>query len=156
MVTSFDSLKAFFEKPVCQAGTKPLRNGIEIALYINDDQTPKALIKQNNIVKVTSSVPKKPDFSFWVTDGAISTLNSLTTENLGEIGIEILKLMAHSDPAYKITVKVHIGVFDLIRNGYLGVIPLGGPSVMKYLASKGLGNIGKIREAISKMRQKHE
>ena len=60
--------------------------------------------------------------------------------------------MAHGDPTFRIKASVHIGAFDLLRNGYLGVLPLGGVTVMRFLSSKGLNGIGKIKDAIGRMR----
>jgi hypothetical protein len=151
MSSHFEVLKTFFEKPVCQAATKPLRDGVQIALHL-DGADPVTLEKQNGVIQVVNAAPKKADMSFWVPAGAIETLSKVETTDVGEVGVEILKLMAHSDPAYHMTAKVHIGVFDLLRHGYLGVLPLGGPTVMKFLGSKGFGNMNKIREAISRMR----
>lgn len=150
--STLDLLQSFFQRPVAQTGTRPLRDGVEIALYL-EDQGPVTLVKQNGQALVLNHAPqKKPDMTFHIPCEAAKTLSGLSTDDVGEVGVEILKLMAHSDPAHRVTAKVHIGAFDLLRNGYLGVIPLGGPTVMKFLASKGFNNIGKIRDAISRMR----
>jgi len=156
MTTAADSalvtqLKEFFSRPVCNAATKPLREGVQIAIYL-DDQGPVCLTKKNKAMTVETTAPAKPDMTFWVPAPAVATLTSLTTEDVGEIGVEILKLMAHDDAAHRISAKVHIGTFDLLRHGYLGVLPLGGPAVMKFLASKGLTGVGKIKDAISKLK----
>ena len=47
---------------------------------------------------------------------------------------------------------VFVGPFDFLTHGYLGILPLGGATVMKFLASKGFTGISKIRDAISKLR----
>jgi len=96
--------------------------------------------------------PKKADMTFHVPERALHELTATTTEDIGEIGIAILKLMAHSEPQMRVTAKVHIGLFDLLRNGYLGVLPLGGVPVTKFLASKGFNGVGKIKDAISRLR----
>ena len=60
--------------------------------------------------------------------------------------------MAHKDQEFRVLAKVHIGPFKLLRNGYFSILPLGGATVMKYLGAKGFGNIGKIKDAIARMR----
>jgi hypothetical protein len=60
--------------------------------------------------------------------------------------------MASADAACKVKAKVHVGIFDMLRKGYLGVLPLGGTAVMKYLGTKGFGSIGKVKDALSQMK----
>jgi hypothetical protein len=144
-------LREFFDRPLSQEATKPLRDGIEIAVYI-DKEGPATLGKNGGRAVVTDGIPAKPDMTFWVTTPALKQLNETKTEEIGEIGIALCKLMLSSDPNLQLKANVHIGLFDLLRNGYLGVIPLGGASLMKFLASHGFGSIGKIKDAISKLR----
>jgi len=147
----FIAIQGFFERGVAQRGTRSLRDGISIAIYL-DGKGPVTLTKRGGSVLILKELPEKPDMSFWIPGPAVKALESVTTEDVGELGVEILKLMAHSDETYRVTAKVHIGPFDLLRNGYLSVLPLGGPTVMKFLASKGFTGIGKIKDAISRMR----
>lgn len=144
-------LKSFFDRDVCQRATHPLRDGIEIAVFIGDSD-PVTLGKLNGRTAVTVDVPAKPDMSFWTSEKGIRELIATETSDIGEIGVAILKLMAHSDPEFRLKAKVHIGLFDLLRNGYLSVLPLGGSTVMKFLGTKGFGSMGKIKDAISRMR----
>ena len=61
-------------------------------------------------------------------------------------------LMLSQEESLRLKAKVHIGSFQLLRNGYLGILPLGGVTVMKFLASKGFSSIGKIKDAISNLK----
>lgn len=144
-------LQDFFERPVCQKGTGPLKNGIRIAIHVGD-AGPFTLEKINSRAFVRDSVPANPDMTFWVPPKALEELLGLNTEDVGDVGVAIIRLMAHSDPERKVTAKVHIGLFGIITGGYLGVLPLGGVTVMKYLASKGFTGIGKIKDAIQRLR----
>jgi hypothetical protein len=144
-------LSDFFSRDVCQRATKPLRDGIEIAVNLADAGT-MTLTKKGGRMRAEPRTPGKPDMTFQVPERALHELTATTSEDIGEIGIAILKLMAHSDAQMRVTAKVHIGLFDLLRNGYLGVLPLGGAPVMKFLGSKGFNGIGKIKEAISRLR----
>jgi len=144
-------LKKFFDKPVSQTGTKPLKNAIEVAIYI-EGEGPVTLTKKDGVAIILAQAPTAPDMTFWVSMKALQELNEIQTQDVGDIGVGILKLMAHGDPGFKIKAKVHIGLFTLLRNGYLNVLPLGGPAVMKFLATKGFTGIGKIKEAISHLK----
>lgn len=144
-------LKDFCDKNVFQAATKPLKDGVAIAAYV-DHAGPVTLLRKNGRTLVVDEAPEKPDITVEIPDKALEQLQTQTTEDVGEIGVELLKLMAHNDPVYRIRVKVHIGLLDFMFHGYFGILPLGGPNVMKFLAEKGFGSIGKIKEAINSLR----
>lgn len=103
-------------------------------------------------MQVLPSPSENPDMTFRVPLSALKRLAEDPTDDIGEIGIAIIKAMVEADSSSRITAKVHIGPFDLLLRGYLSVLPLGGPGVMKYLASKGFTGISKIKEGIAKMR----
>lgn len=146
-------VKTFFDRDVTKRGMKPLKDGIEIALYV-DDKGPMTLGKKEGTPYVDVQAPLSAHLSFWIPSHSAKSLSELQTEDLGELGVAILKLMANPDPGYRIRARVHIGLFEFLRSGYLGVLPLGGSTVMKFLASRGFSGIGKIREAISRLREK--
>ena len=150
--TSFSQLKEFFDRDVCQRATKPLRDGIQISIQVQNEET-LTLSKNHGRTTILTETAAKPDMTFFLGKKAIPELVATQSEDIGEIGVAILKLMAQSNPDYKIKAKVHIGLFDLLRNGYLGVLPLGGGTVAKFLASKGFNGIGKIKEGISHLRE---
>lgn len=149
---SFAQLKEFFARDVCQKATAPLRDSVQISVEV-EGEPPLILRKQGGRVEVVQGTAEKPDMTFHVGPQAPGVLLATTTNEVGEIGVEILKLMAHADPAYKIRAKVHIGLFTLLSHGYLSVLPLGGATVTKFLASKGFSSIGKIKDGISRLRE---
>ncbi len=150
MSDGFSELKRFFDKPACQKATAPLREGAAVCIVVSG--TRLGLVRQSGKMEVTESAPKKADMTFELPIESLKELADNPTEDIGELGIAILQLMAHSDPTRRMGAKVHIGPFDLLSRGYLAILPLGGGTVMKYLASKGLTGISKIREGISRMR----
>ena len=130
---------------------EPLKKGTEIAVHLAGEG-PATLVREASGPKVLATPPSNPDMTFHLSRLGLEELIKTETEDVGEIGVAILKLMAHEDPGYRLQAKVHIGPFDLLRKGYLGVIPLGGATVMKFLASKGITSIGKIKDAIQRMK----
>jgi len=145
-------VNAFFGRAVSRRGTKPLKQTVLMALYI-DESEPLSLVKRDGFVQAEAKGPDSPDLSFWAPRKALEQLQQNPTEDLGELGVGIVKLMAHPDPNFRIRTKVHIGIFELMRKGYLSIIPLGGTTLMKFLASRGLTGIGKIRTAIQSLRK---
>lgn len=148
---SLRALQEFCARPVMQTGTKPLKKGTELAVFV-DGNGPITLKRSDEGTVLLEQAPKKPDLTLEIPAGGVEDLVADRTEDIGEIGITILKLMSHTDPAKHIKVKVHIGLIEFVFHGYLGILPLGGPTVMKFLASKGFTSISKIREAISNLR----
>ncbi len=151
MSERFEALEHFFLREVCQKATKPLRVGTEMSVKVDENEH-YTLRREKEGLKVLSTPCKTPDLSFTLTLETLKKLNAAKTEDVGEMGVELLKLLAQNDPTVKMHAKVHIGLFDLLTKGYLGVLPLGGPAVMKFLGAKGLTNMGKIKEAISRLR----
>ncbi len=147
---AYPLLQRFFKKPACQKATAPLREGASVCVVVSGERL--GLIRRDGKMEVTESAPEKADMTFELPIESLRELADNPTEDIGELGIALLQLMAHSDPARRMGAKVHIGPFELLTRGYLGVLPLGGGTVMKYLASKGFTGISKIREGISRMR----
>lgn len=150
MSKEFEALKKFFGREVCQKATKPLSTGAEMAVEIGDAHC--TLRREKEALIVVNSPCAKPDLSFNLSLEALRALDAEPTEDVGEMGVVLLKQMVNATPEMRMGAKVHIGVFDLLRKGYLSVLPLGGPAVMKFMASKGLTSMGKIKEAVQKMK----
>jgi len=144
-------LKAFFASPVAQKGTQPLKNGVEIVIQVSEHPT-MILTKKKGVVTITEGNSKSPDMTFWIGKKGVRELSQVKTEDVGEMGVAIIKLMLSRDADIQLKSKVHIGSLQLLTHGYLAVLPLGGSTVMKFLASKGFSNLGKIKEAISQLR----
>ena len=143
-------VRSFFDRDICARAAKPLKLGVTLLVQI--DETPFTVTKENGRLDTSEGAPAKPEMSFFVPRAALDTLLAEKTQDIGEMGVAVLKLVASQEAAKRITTKVSIGPLDLLLRGYLAVLPLGGPAVMKYLASKGLTGIGKVKDAISRMR----
>lgn len=145
-------LAALFARPVAARGMSPLKDGVALALYV-DKAGPVTLTKESGKPVVRNEPPAKADFTFRIASNALTRLEAVESEDLGEVGVEIAKLMANPDPASRIHASVHVGPFDLFLKGYLGIFPLGGATLMRHLASSGLTSLGKIKEALSRMKE---
>ena len=152
MPSALEQLQALFEKPVCLKATGPLKKGLEIAIQIPGEK-PMALVREKQGMTAVARAAVKPDMSFVIPRSALESVAAETTQDVGEIGIAILRLMADGNEDKRITAKVHIGPVDLFLKGYLAVLSLGGSTVMKFLASKGFSSLSKVREGISKMKE---
>ena len=116
-ISSEQQLKKFFARDIAQKATQPLKNGIEIEICI-DKATSLTLTKINNSLELLATPPKNADMSFWIGSKGVEELVKCETEDIGEVGIAIIKLMLASDPDIQLKSKVHIGTLKLISHGY--------------------------------------
>lgn len=137
-------------RSVFQAGMRPIKDGRTIAIELPSGTV--SLVKADGAPSIESMAPSKPDLTFVIPELALQHLESVKSDSIGDVGIEIAKLLLDSDPKRRMQTKVHIGVFDMVRFGYLGVLPLGGPAFMKFLTTQGFGSMSKIRSVLSKLR----
>lgn len=122
-------------------------------MAIQVDQGPVLTLRRTKTqLEVVTETTTKPDLSFKIPLKSLQTLATETSDDIGEVGIELLKLLAAPQAEDRMEAKVHIGPMELFLRGYLGVLPLGGPSVMKFLANKGFSSISKIKEGLSRFR----
>lgn len=146
---AFEQLKDFFEnRPVCVRAADSLRKSVEIGVVIND-VLHCTFFKENDQPKFEMREPKKPDVIFYMSPDAIQNLVSTESEEVGELGIVVVK----SYLAGTIKMKVTGSMISLLTNGYLGVIKSGGMSFAKFLGSHGISGLGKIKEVIEKLRK---
>lgn len=150
--SSFNLLKVFFEKPICQKAAAPLKNGSEVAIQVGD-LAPFTLLKDQGHLFLAPSSSSSPDLSFFVGSEIPLLLNQINSDEIGEVGISVFNWMLEKEENKRISVKIHLDSFSVVRKGYLGVLALGGIPLMQYLATKGLGNVSKIKNALIKLQR---
>ncbi len=143
-------LRALVESDVFQSGMRPIKDGRTLAIQFPTETL--TLTKTGGHARVEAQAPTKPDLTFVIPEAALSRLEASQATSIGDVGIEIAKLLLEEDAALRMQTKVHLGLFDMVRYGYLGVLPLGGPAFMKFLSAKGFGSMSKIRNVISNLR----
>lgn len=145
---------AFFAREVAQKAAASLVNGAEIELRITalgeepDQVLTFTRVRDRN--EIVAGAPKSPQVAFTLSPSAADAVLSIDSTEIGEIGVQIAKLILAPDPTRKIGLKIHAGILSLITKGYLGVIAAGGASFASYLASKGFNGMGAIKAALGK------
>ena len=81
----YKELSDFFCRDVCQRATKPLRDGIEIAVHVADGTAPltATLTKTGGRMRAELRASGKPDMTFQVPERALHELTATTTEDIG-------------------------------------------------------------------------
>ncbi len=93
-----------------------------------------------------------PDFELYLSATAVTAITGRTDADVGEIGIVFFEHIAAREPARKVGVKIHSGIVKLTRRGWLGVLALGGPKLVMWMAGKGLRGPGAIANALSRLK----
>ncbi len=147
-------LSAFLTRPVAERAASPLKEEAEIgfAILSGITRTPCTFKRVSGKNQVTETPSSRPDLTFEIPEAALAELEKITSEDVGEIGIEIGKLIVASDPKLRIHVRLETGFLTLWNRGYLGVMTGGGAAFASFLASKGLNGLDGIKSVIQKLR----
>jgi hypothetical protein len=147
---SFDALKAFFESaPAARKATRPLGKGARVNLAL--DGGPARFSMESGTPVVEEGPAANPDFTLTLPHGAVKRITSLASADVGEIGIEFFKLVLERDPSVKVRVRIDAPTSQLLGNGYLGVLAVGGMKVSWWLIKNGVKN---PKAAIDRLRGK--
>jgi hypothetical protein len=136
---AFERLKVFFEtSPVALKASKPLKKTVEVGLTL--DGGPARFTMESGKAQVLEGQAKDPDFTLRMPDAAIHQIVGLTTDDVGEFGIEFFKLVLDKDPARQVKIKIDAPTTRLLGHGYLGVLAQGGLKVTWWLLKNGVKN----------------
>ncbi len=146
--TSFLTLKNFFEtRASVEKALRLLEADVEIGIVIGES-IECALTVREGKPHLERRAARSPDVVFSLRPETVELLNERTKDDIGDIGVNILKEMV----AGNLSVRVEANVLDLLRRGYLRVVNSGGPVVTGFLARHGLNNVSNIMSTIKKMR----
>ena len=148
----------YFQRPVAETAAKSLSNGIEIELQIAEPDSTAPLetltfTKAGGKNKILAGPSQSPHIVFEITPLAAQAILSETSDDIARVGIHIFKLIASKDPQSRVRVRIKAGLMTFLTHGYLGVLTSGGSAIASYLATKGLGGMGAIKDALKKMKE---
>ena len=148
--TSYDSLKRFFESaPAARKATRPLARGARVNLALDGGSAHFTM--ESGAPEGRDGPAQVPDFTLTLTEGAVTRITGLASEDVGEFGVEFFKLVLERDPSMKARVRVEAPTTRLLGHGYLGVLALGGVKVTWWLVKNGVKN---PKAAIDRLRGK--
>ena len=152
----FAELHNFFEaNELAKKAADSIRDGREIAILVTGDgqQAAYTFTKSGGKNVFKESAAARPDVSFTIPIASVREIVETNFISVGQVGLRIFEKIISPDPAQKIHVKIHTGFLSLMTGGYLGVLTSGGSEVAKFLASKGLGSMSRVKDTISKMQK---
>lgn len=137
--------------PVVEAAS-PLKKTIQIRLQV--DGQSYSITKQDRDLSVRTAEAESPDLTFSMGQKGLQALTDPAHNNAPELALCFLKRLTDQNSATQIQAAIHVGIFDFIRKGYLGLFAVGGTTLMKEMASMGFGSLGKIKNLLTKIRTK--
>lgn len=146
----------YFERAVAERAAQSLADGAEIEFRIaqSDGKVTETFIftrkDRKNVVQAGSA--DEPQVIFTLTPNAAQELLDDDSEEIGHIGVKILKLIVSADAHRRIAIKIKAGFFTLFTKGYFGVISTGGSAFSSFLTSKGLDGMGAIQSLLKKIK----
>jgi hypothetical protein len=146
-----ERFSAYFSRPVAQAAAASLSEGAEMEFRIplaDNGEEIFAFRRQGGRNEIRSGPAAAPQVSFRVPLRAAENILAETSEEIGEIGVHILKQLLSGDPETRVRFKIRAGFLGLWSKGYFGVVAAGGTKFASFLASKGLTGIGALKDAL--------
>jgi hypothetical protein len=145
-------LAAFLLLPLAERAAAPLKADARILIHVEKEEFCFRREGGANHLNVASG--EAGDVTFIL---SLSTLRQLRAvaeapdANLASVGMFFLDKL-FSAGGDKIGFRVEQGFVSLWGKGYFSVLKAGGPEVASYLARKGFRGIGRIKEALAKVR----
>src|SRR5688572_4806757 len=108
-----DRITAYFDRNVAQQAAKSLSDAAEVEIRIT---TPEEKVletvtftKRNGKNTVLPNPAKDPQLVFTVTHQAIEDILADPSEDIGSIGVNIMKMMTKSDANRRVSMKITAG-----------------------------------------------
>ena len=93
-----------------------------------------------------------PQLIFTLSPKAAEEILAFGSNDIGEIGVHIAKMVVSKDPDVQVKVQFKSGFLGLFSKGYFGVVATGGAGFASFLASQGLNGIAGIKSFFGKMK----
>ena len=141
----------YFARPVAENAAKSLGNGAEIEFRIGAAEI-FTFTRQAGRNAVRAGAAGDPQVVFALSATAAEEILADSSEDIGQIGVQIAKLIVSPDANRRVSVKLKTGFLTLWNKGYFGVIAAGGGPFAAFLASKGLNGLGAIKDTLKNLR----
>jgi hypothetical protein len=145
---SFLTLKNFFEtRQAAKQALSVIDESAEIGIVIGET-VECALFQREGQPVVERRTPRKPDIVFSISPETVAVLNDRTKDEIGDIGVNVMKEML----AGNIRAKITGNLFNMLRRGYLEMLKEGGAPIAEFLSRHGITQVNKIISTIKQMR----
>jgi hypothetical protein len=137
-----------------RAAETSLKSGAEVAIAFTDVEGDWRLRKDaasGLVLEAGKAVD--PDFELRIPPRASEAIFSRADTDIGELGVTFFEHIAAKDSDLRINVTVRSGLLKLNSRGWLGLVARGGPTVMMWMARRGLRGPGAIATALGRLKK---
>ncbi len=145
---------SYFDREVAQKAAKTIADGSEVEFRVSGpNEEVFTFTKSGGKNTIRAGAALDPQVVFTLPQQAANEILADTSGEIGEIGVNIAKLIVTSDANRRVSFKLKTGFLTLFSKGYFGVVTAGGAAFASYLASRGLNGISGIKAAFKKMKE---
>jgi hypothetical protein len=138
----------------CGTAAAVLRAGAEVAVTFTDLEGDFRICKHaESGIALEAGKALDPDFELRIPPRALQAICARTDADMGDLGVIFFEHIIAKDPLERISVTVHSGLVKLTRRGWLGLLARGGPTVMMWMAQKGLRGPGSVANALGRFKK---
>ena len=149
----YNELAEFFDtRPGAIKATGSLKKGTVVGIKIVGDDNDYHMYVEKDKGVIKKGTGKDPDFTLKMPELALREILNLENDDIADYGITFFQQAIRPDEENRIKIKIHTGLFTLLRHGYLGLLTLGGKRVMGWFAKKGVKGLGQIKNLMKKLR----
>ncbi len=145
-----EKFRHYFDQPVAEKAASTLANGIQIELSVAGETF--TFTRKGGKNQLLNGSAADPELIFTMTPGAADEILAETSEEIGTVGVKILKLVISSDANRRVAVKFKAGFLKLWSKGYFGVLKSGGSQFAAQLSALGLSGMDAIKAALGKLK----
>ena len=138
----------------CRTAASALRSGAEVAVTFTDMEGDWRISHHpESGLTLEPGKALDPDFDLHIPPLAVQAICSRLESDVGELGVSFFEHLVAKDPQLRINVTVHSGMLKLTRRGWLTLLARGGPTVMMWMAKKGLRGPGSVATALGRLKR---
>ena len=148
--TLTERFRTYFEREVAQQAAKSISNGAEMEIRVGAETL--TFTRQGGKNAIVPGASGSPQLIFTLSPKAAEEILIFPSNDIGEIGVHIAKMVVSKDPEVKVHVQFKAGFLSLFTKGYFGVLATGGAHFASFLGSQGLNGIAGIKSFLGKMK----
>ena len=140
--------------PACHVAASALKAGAEVAVNLTDiDGDWRIWNDPETGIALAPGKAKDPDFELRVPPRAGIAIYSRPNADIGDLGVMFFEHIVAKDPNLKIHVTLRSGLVKLTGRGWFGLLARGGPTVLMWMAKRGLRGPGAIASALGRLKR---
>src|SRR5690606_10219001 len=114
----------YFQRPAARKAAAPLGAGAQVHFTVESETF--YFEKESAEARVSPGAAPSPQVLMEMGTAGAEKILSYPSEDVGQIGVHIARLILSSQPEEKVRLKLNTGFIGLFQKGYLGLLKTGG------------------------------